>query len=175
MATVQTLAELPFGERAPWDLLGLDPQRSTVHEDHDTSGYCRLPSVLLEDGAGGSSQVQDVLVLGLHSRDEAEPLAGDVELEFVLRDGDETYSAVVLLSQFLRTRLSALVGDASAVVLALCNPQAADIPRPAGLGDRPIYYAHGDVTAWMQREPGVKHWTPDAVEIILEAERWFKL
>lgn len=175
MATVLTLAELPFGERAPWDLLGLDPQRSTVHEDHDTSGYCRLPSVLLEDGAGGLLQVQDVLVLGLHSRDEAEPLAGDVELEFVLRDGDETYSAVVLLSQFLRTRLSALVGDASAVVLALCNPQDAEIPRPAGLGDRPIYYAHGDVTAWMQREPGVKEWTPDAVEIILEAERWFKL
>ena len=175
MATVLTLVELPFGERAPWDLLGLDPQRSTVHEDHDTSGYCRLPSVLLEDGEGGKLQVQDVLVLGLHSRDEAEPLAGDVELEFVLRDGDETYSAVVLLSEFLRVRLSGLLGDVSAVVLALCNPQDAEIPRPVGLGDRPIYYAHGDVTAWMQREPGVKEWTPDAVEIILEAERWFEL
>jgi len=182
MPPVQTLAELPFDERAPWDLLGLDPERSAVHEDHDTSGYCRLPALLLEDGEGGPQQrLRDVLVLGLHSRDDAEPLAGDVELEFVLRDGEETYSAVVLLSEFLRTRLADLVGDASArtpvgaVVLALCNPQEAEIPRPSGLGDRPIYYAHGDVTAWMQREPGVRDWKPDAVEIILEADRWHRL
>ena len=172
---VLTLAELPFGERAPWDLLGLDPQRSAVHEDHDTSGYCRLPAVLLEDGAGGVQEVRDVLVLGLHSRDDAEPLAGDVELEFVLREGDETYSAVALLSEFLRARLAGLVGDASAVVLALCNPQDAELPRPEGLGDRPIYYAHGDVTAWMQRQPGARGWSPDAVEITLEAQRWHKL
>ena len=175
MPPVLTLAALPFGERPAWDLLGLDPERSTVHEDHDTSGYCRLPALSLEDGEGGTQQVRDVLVLGLHSRDDAEPLDGDVELEFVLRDGDETYSAVVLLSEFLRTRLADLVGDASAVVLALCNPQDAEIPRPAGLGDRPIYYAHGDVTAWMQREPGVRDWRPEAVEIILEADRWHTL
>lgn len=175
MAPVLTLAGLPFDERAAWDLLGLDAQRRTVNEDHDTSGFCRLPALLLEDGAGGVQEVRDVLVLGLHSRDDAEPLADDVELEFVLRDGGETYSAVVLLSDFLRVRLAGLVGDASAVVLALCNPQAADLPRPAGLGDRPIYYAHGDVTAWMQRLPGAHGWTPEAVEIILAARRWFKL
>ena len=114
-------------------------------------------------------------MLGLHSRDDAEPLAGDVELEFVLREGDETYSAVTLLSEFLRARLAGLVGDASAVVLALCNPQDAELPRPEGLGDRPIYYAHGDVTAWMQRQPGARGWSPDAVEITLEAQRWHKL
>jgi len=175
MSPVLTLAELPFAERAAWDLLGLDPQRSEVNEDHDTSGYCRLPALSLEDGAGGVQRLRDVLVLALHSRDDAEPLAGDVELEFVLRDGPETYSAVALLSEFLRARLAGLVGDASAVVLALCNPQAADLPRPAGLGERPIYYAHGDVTAWMQRQPGARGWSPDAVEIILEARRWHKL
>lgn len=175
MPPVSTLAELPFGERAAWDLLGLDPERSEVHEDHDTSGYCRLATVRLEDGEGEVQEVQDVLVLGLHSRDDAEPLAGDIELEFVLRDGVETYSAVTLLSEFLCARLAGLVGESSAVVLALCNPQDAELPRPPGLGERPIYYAHGDVTAWMQRQPGVTGWTPDAVEIILEAERWFKL
>lgn len=173
--TVLTLAELPFAERPAWDLLGLDPHRREVNEDHDTSGWCRLAALSLEDGAGGSQQLRDVLVLGLHSRDDAEPLAGDVELEFVLRDGTETYSAVALLSEFLRARLAGLLGDSSAVVLALCNPQAAELPRPAELGDRPIYYAHGDVTAWMQRRPGARGWSPDAVDIILEAERWFKL
>ncbi len=175
MTPVRTLAELPFAERAAWDLLGLDPQRPEVNEDHDTAGWCRLPALLLEDGAGGVQQLRDVLVLGLHSRDDAEPLAGDVELEFVLREGTETYSAVVLLSEFLRARLAGLVGDSGAVVLALCNPQAAELPRPAGLGERPIYYAHGDVTAWMQRQPGARGWSPEAVEIILAAEHWFKL
>lgn len=174
MPPVGTLAELPFGERAAWDLLGLDPQRAEVDEDHETTGYCRLASLRLEDGAGGVEEVRDALVLGLHSRDDAEALAGDIELEFVLRDGDETYSAVTLLSEFLAARLAGLVGEASAVVLALCNPQATELPRPPGLGARPFYYAHGDVTAWMQRRPGARGWTPDAVEIILAAERWFK-
>jgi hypothetical protein len=181
MTAVHTLAELPFAERAAWDLLGLDPNRSEVNEDHDTAGWCRLPALLLEDAAGGVQQVRDVLVLGLHSRDDAEPLAGDVELEFVLREGPESYSAVVLLSEFLRARLAGLIDDASArapvaaVVLALCNPQAAELPRPAGLGERPVFYAHGDVTAWMQRQPGARGWSPDAVEIILAAQHWFKL
>jgi hypothetical protein len=31
------------------------------------------------------------------------------------------------------------------------------------------------VTAWMQRRPGVRVWTPDAVDIILSAERWHRI
>lgn len=172
---VLTLAELPFVERDAWELLGLDPRRVDPDPDHDTTGFCRLPAVALEDAAGGVQMVTDALVLGLHSRDDAEPLAGDIELEFVMREGDETYSAVALLAEFLRQRLAGLVGGASAVVLALCNPQRADLRRPAGLGERPLYYAHGDVTAWMQRRPGAREWARDAVQISLSAERWHKL
>lgn len=172
---VQTLADLPFVAREPWDLLGLDPQRAGPDPDHDTAGYCRLPALLLEDAGGGLTPVKDALVLGLHSRDDAEPLTGDIELEFVMREGEETYSAVALLSEFFDKRLAGLVGDASAVVLALCNPQRADLKRPAGLGERPLYYAHGDVTAWMQRRPGVRHWRPGEVQIFLAAERWHRL
>ena len=172
MPPVSTLAALPFPERDPWDLLGLDPKRSEPDPDHDTSGFCRLPAVTLEDAEGGRQPLSGVLLLGLHSRDDAEPLADDVELEFVLRDGDETYSAVTRLSEFLRLRLAGLVRDASTVVLALCNPQAATVARPPGLGDRPIYYAEGDVTAWMQRRPGASGWTPGEVEIILAADVW---
>lgn len=172
MPPVTRLAALPFPERDAWDLLGLDPQRSEPDLDHDTSGFCRLPAVTLEDAVGGRLPISGVLLLGLHSRDDAEPLADDVELEFVLRDGDETYSAVTRLSEFLRLRLAGLVRDAATVVLALCNPQSATVARPPGLGERPMYYADGDVTAWMQRRPGARGWTPDEVEIILAAERW---
>jgi hypothetical protein len=174
MPPVTTLAALPFPERDPWELLGLDPGRSEPDLDHDTSGYCRLPAVTLEDAAGGRQPLSGVLVLGLHSRDDAEPLADDVELEFVLRDGAETYSAMTRLSEFLRLRLAGLVRDASTIVLALCNPQSATVARPPGVGDRPVYYADGDVTAWMQRRPGAHGWTPAEVEIILAAERWHR-
>ncbi len=172
MPPVTTLASLPFVERDPWDLFGLDPTRTEPDPDHDTSGYCRLPAVTLEDAGGGRRTVTAVLVLGLHSQDDAPPLAGDIELEFVLRDGDETYSAVARLSEFLRTRLAGLVGDAKAVVLALCNPQVAAVARPPGIGERPLFFAHGDVTAWMQRRPGASGWTPGEVEIILAADAW---
>lgn len=175
MPPVTTLAALPFPERDPWELLGLDPERSEPDADHELCGFCRLPAVTLEDAAGGRALVaNDVLVLGLHSRDDAEPLADDIELELVLRDGEETYAAVTRLSVFLGQRLAGLVGDASAVVLALCNPQSATVARPPGLGERPIYYAEGDVTAWMQRRPGARGWTPGEVEIILAAERWHR-
>jgi hypothetical protein len=172
---VTTLAGLPFVERPAWELLGLVPGRSEPDPDHDTAGWCRLPAVTLEDDAGGRTVVEGVLLLGLHSRDDADPLADDIELEFVLRDADETYSAVARLSEFLRARLAGLVRDASAVVLALCNPQRASVARPPGLGERPLYYADGDVTAWMQRRPGARGWTPGEVEIILAAQRWHVL
>lgn len=175
MPPVTTLAALPFLERDPWELLGLDPDRSEPDADHDTCGFARLPGVTLEDAGGRQIFLKgDVLVLGLHSRDDAEPLADDIELELVLRDGEETYAAVTRLSEFLRQRLAGLVEDASAVVLALCNPQEATVARPPGLGERPLYYADGDVTAWMQRRPGADGWTPGEVEIILAAERWHR-
>ncbi len=173
MPPVTTLAALPFPERDPWELLGLDPGRSEPDLDHETSGYCRLPAVSIEDADGRrKTLVGGILLLGLHSRDDAEPRTDDVELEFVLRDGDETYSAVTRLSEFLRLRLAGLVHGAGTVVLALCNPQGATVTRPPGLGERPLYYADGDVTAWMQRRPGAHGWTPGEVEIILAAERW---
>lgn len=175
MAQVNSLAALPFVERDPWELLGLVPNRREPDRDHDAAGYTRLPELTLEDAAGGRHIVRGALVLGLHSRDDADPLGDDIELEFVLRDGDDTYSAVTRLSEFLRTRLAGLVGNAETVVLALCNPQSATVTRPPGLGDRPLYRADGDVTAWMQRRPGARGWTPGEVEIILSADRWHRL
>jgi hypothetical protein len=174
MPAVTKLASLPFIEREPRDLLDLVPRRERPNLDHDRSGWCRLPELTLEDAAGGREAVRGALVLGLHSMDDAPPLADDIALEFVLHDGAETYSAGALLSAFLGARLAGLVGDAQAIVLALCNPQSAAVARPPGLGERPVYHADGDVTAWMQRRPGARGWSPAEVEIILSARRWHR-
>ena len=175
---VTALADLPFVERDAWPLLGLDPARRDAepNRDHDECGWCRLDSVRLEDPGGHSITVERPLVLALHTLEEPERLQGDIQLEFVLHDDDGEYSAVVLLSEFLRRRAVALLNPRpAAVVLALCNPHRTDLPRPAVLGDLPLYYGHGDVTAWMQRRPGVRVWTPESVDIILSAERWHRI
>lgn len=173
---ISALADLPFVEREPWPLLGLDPNRRAPNRDHDECGFCRLDSVRLEDTGGRTITVERPLVLALHTREHPERLPEDVELEFTLHDADGEYSAVVLLSEFLRRRVAPLLDPRpTAVVLALCNPHRTDLPRPAVLGDLPLYYGHGDVTAWMQRRPGVRVWTPDSVDIILSAERWHRI
>lgn len=172
---ISALADLPFVERDPWPLLGLDPARRDVDRDHDECGWCHLESIRLED-PGGVISVARPLVLALHTREDPKLLVGDVELEFVLHDDDGEYSAVALLSEFLRRRVAPLLTPPpAAVVLALCNPHRADIPRPAVLGDIPLYYGHGEVTAEMQRRPGARTWTPTSVDIILLAERWHRV
>lgn len=173
---ISALADLPFVERDPWPLLGLDPARTEPNRDHDECGFCRLDRVRLEDPGGRVITVEHPLVLALHTREDPERLPDDLELEFTLHDADGEYSAVVLLSEFLRRRAAALlIPRPAAVVLALCNPHRTVLPRPPVLGDLPLYYGHGDVTAWMQRRPGVRVWTPDSVDIILSAERWYRI
>jgi hypothetical protein len=173
---ISALADLPFVERDPWPLLGLDPARTEPNRDHDECGFCRLDRVRLEDPGGRVITVERPLVLALHTREDPERLPDDLELEFTLHDADGEYSAVVLLSEFLRRRAAALlIPRPAAVVLALCNPHRTVLPRPPVLGDLPLYYGHGDVTAWMQRRPGVRVWTPDSVDIILSAERWYRI
>lgn len=178
-----TLEELPFTEQAAWPLLGLDPHRRDPlpDRDHEGFGWCRLDALLLEtDGDPNLTRVERPLLLALHTREHPERLDDDLELEFILHDAEGPYHAVARLSEFLRRRLPPLLsprpGDLAsacgAVVLALCNPHATVLPRPPVLGDLPLYYGHGDVTAWMQRRPGARAWTPATVDIILSADRW---
>lgn len=174
---ISALEDLPFGERDPWPLLGLDPERTSPlpDRDHEEFGYCHLEAVRLE-GAGGITLVERPVVLALHTREHPERLADDIELEFILHDADGEYNAEVRLSEFLRRRVGPLLSPPpTAVVLALCNPHRTDIVRPAEIGDLPLFYGHGDVTAWMQRRPGARAWTPATVDIILSAERWHRI
>jgi hypothetical protein len=167
------LEDLAFVEREPWDLLGLHPGRALTDAEHAEFGWCRLAALRLEDASGAVVRVERPLVLALHSRDDAPPRADDIELEFVLRDADGEYSATAPLSEFLRRRAPPLLAGAEAVVLALCNPGGARVARPVCLGERPLHYGIGDVTAYMRRR-AAGPWRPDNVSIFLTAERWVR-
>ncbi|MBL9106598.1 MAG: hypothetical protein JNL82_37100 [Myxococcales bacterium] len=174
-----TLEDLPFDEQAAWPLLGLDPERRDPlpDRDHEGFGWCRLDSLLLETTAEARvTRVERPLLLALHTREHPERLGDDLELEFILHDADGPFHAVARLSEFMRRRLPPLLEKLNprpgAVVLALCNPHATALPRPAALGDLPLYYGRGDVTAFMQRRPGARQWTPATVDIILSADSW---
>jgi hypothetical protein len=56
----------------------------------------------------------------------------------------------VLASLFLELWLPKLPRDPSAIVLALCNPHDAALRWPAA-SPAPVWYAHGDVTSWLDR------------------------
>ncbi len=173
MSVIASLAELPFDELDPWVLLGLDPTHPEPNPDHEAVGYCRLDRVWLEGPESARVAVDNVLILGLHSREDPAPFPDDVEIEFWLVDeAGEDYAAVTRVSRFLDIRLAALLGDSGAVVLALCNPRRGRLARPDGLGTRQFWFAEGDVTAWMQRRPGSQLWTPKTVEISLHAAHW---
>jgi hypothetical protein len=172
-----SLAELPFTEQPAWPLLGLDPERRDPlpDADHEAFGFCRLGELLLEDTEGRITRVARPLVLALHTREDPERLDDDLELEFILHDADGEYAAVARLSEFLRRRLPPLLDPRpGAVVLALCNPHRTALPRPVLLGDLPLWYGDGDVSASMRRRPGARAWTPDTVDILLTAEQWHR-
>lgn len=137
------IRELPVRERPVRELLDLtggpSGARHTINRDYAGYGWARVDAIWLDD-----TRVDDALVLALHSADDAEPIADDVELYFELPD---TAPVTVLASQFLDQWLPALPA-ASAIVLALCNPHHATLRRPAGV-TAPLYYATGDVAAWL--------------------------
>jgi hypothetical protein len=146
------IAELPFAERPVLELLNLaDESRVSPDPDYAGFGHARIERVELI-GAGGRV-VEDALLLAVHSADDGEALADDVELEFVLGDR----SVTVLLSAFLDRWLPRL-GDARAIVLVMCNPHRAVIRSAAGV---PVHYALGDVESWL-----------DGGDVRLVAEAW---
>lgn len=170
-----TLAEIPFGPVDPQELFGFTSDGPGA--EHTRFGWCRLAGVELhsEDQA---IWVEAPLVLGLHSPDEEVipvPVRGgvprDINLEFVVSEKD---ALVGLLSEFLRERVPGLIGDARAIVLALCNPRRARISRPPELRGARVYYGVGEVLAWLMRRPDVEGWSLDEEAFVrLGSERWY--
>jgi len=139
-----TIAELPFHERPALELLALDQDRDEPVHDYAGYGWARIDRLWLASDTAPPRQVDDALVLALHSADDGEVLATDIELELELPDRPPV---TVLASMFLERWLPRLP-TASAIVLALCNPHRATL-RPPGAAV-PIHYALGDVVAWLE-------------------------
>ncbi len=162
MATL-TIAELPVHERPVLELLRFDPQRTTVDVEYAGYGWAKLDRLWLSTGRPDEDPlraIDDVLVLALHSSDDAEALPDDIELEFELPDRPPVS---VLASVFLARWLPKLP-RASQIALALCNPHRATLRAPASV---PLHYALGDVESWLQEDPEPR--------IILAAETWCTL
>jgi hypothetical protein len=130
------ILELPFRERDVRELLNLDVEREAPDHDYAGYGWARVDEVWLDD-----QPVRDALLLALHSADDGEALADDIELEFEL-PGSAPVS--VLLSTFLDKWLPQLP-RASTTVLALCNPHRAALRGP-------FTYAMGDVESWLDHD-----------------------
>lgn len=134
-----TILELPFFERDARELLNLDGERAEPQYDYAGYGWARVPEIWLD-----GERVRDVLLLALHTADDAKAIADDIELEFELPDGPPVSALASLFLDKWLPRLPA----ASAVVLALCNPHHATLRRPAA-AQGPVYYATGDVESWL--------------------------
>ena len=140
---VDSIADLPFPEKDPLALLHLDVERDSLVETTD-HGWARMDEILLASPAG-SAVVRDALVIALHWYEDGARLDDDVELEIdVLGE-----SVIVPLSRFLDVWLPRLGGDGP-VVLAVCNPHRARLPRLRAAGDRTVYYGVGDVESWLE-------------------------
>jgi len=159
-----TIAELPFHERPALELLHFDEDRDEVDHDYAGYGWARVDHVWLR-GDDVVRPVDDVLVLGLHSPDDGQAFAEDIEVEFELAPGR---SVIVMATQFLEAWLPKLPRDRKAIVLAICNPHRAVLRSPTST--IPILYPLGDVTSWLEL-PTEDH---DA-RIHLEAETWCTL
>jgi len=149
------IAELPFIERPVLELLNLVEHRELPDHDYAGYGWARVDSLWLAVG-DAEQPIVDALVLALHSADDGEAIADDVELEFELPDGPVSVLASAFLDRWLP-----LLPRAANVVLALCNAHRAVLQRPAG-ALAPIHYGLGDVESWRE----------GAERIILTADAW---
>jgi hypothetical protein len=157
-----SIAALPFVERPVRALLDLEAERAAPSREFAGFGWTRGATLWLEADAEPARRIDDALVLALHTADDAEPLADDLELELELPDRAVT----VLASAFLDRWLPRLP-RASAIVLAICNPHHARLRRPAS-ATAPVHYALGEVASWRERPDA-----PDVAErILLTAARW---
>jgi hypothetical protein len=157
---VRSIGELPFAARGLHDLLHLGEERTDINWDYTGFGHARAGAIWLESADGRQRRVDDALVLGLHNMEDGERLADDVELEFCIDEVAPGYSVSALLSKFWEIWAPRLRGDERAIVLALCNPQAARLHLPA---DVPVHYALGKVSAWHE---------PEAGRVLLAADTW---
>lgn len=147
---VASIADLPFRERPLLELLNLVDDRTEPDPDYAGYGWARAARLWLVAPEAPPRRLDDVLLLGLHCPDDGEVLANDIELYFEL---PEHPPVTVLASAFFARWLPRLPKDVTAIVLALCNPQNASLPRPRE-ATAPLHFAHGEVESWIACDDG---------------------
>jgi len=147
---VKTIADLPFRARPVLELLNLAEDRPEPDPDYAGYGWARASRLWLVEPDALPRPIDDALLLALHCPDDGEALANDIELYFEL---PEEPAVTVLASEFFARWLSRLPQDASAIVLALCNPHRASLPQPRQTR-LPLHFAHGEVESWIARDDG---------------------
>jgi hypothetical protein len=163
---IRSIADLPFRPKDPLELLNLHVERATPVLDDIGFGWSRVGELWLDDGAAEPRPLRDALVFALHAAEEPEPLADDVELEFFIEEVAKDYSVTVLLSKFLDVWLPRVTGAGERhIVLAMCNPHRALLPRPPRAGATPVHHALGDVDSWLDVVDGRRH-------VRLAADTW---
>lgn len=142
MTAIESVLDLPFIERPALEVLHFDDDRVDVDRQYAGFGWTRVDRIWLGSKQGGELvAVDDALVLALHSADDGAAHPDDVDLEFELPGGSVIVSLALFLSRWL-PRLP----DASAIVLAMCNPHHATIHIPT---TRPLWYPTGDAESWI--------------------------
>jgi hypothetical protein len=167
-----TIEELPFRQREPLELFGIDRSRTEpdLTGDFAEYGWVTLPEVALASASAPPTVLRDTLVLALHSPELDNPAARtdelEVELEVRLPDG-ELVNVLAPLVRFLDARAASVIGDAHDVLLAFCNPLRLPPRPPAWLvGSRRLHFAEGNVVSWLDRLPDGRE------RIRLTADRW---
>jgi hypothetical protein len=152
LESIRTIDELPFRERPPLEVLNLDHHRDAPDLEATVFGWAHVDQLWLVDRDGAAGAVERALVLAVHAAEEPEELGDDVELEFFVEEVAKDYSVTVLLSAFLARWLPRVTGGGErAIVLAMCNPHRARIPRPSSVAPgTPVHYAFGDVDSWLE-------------------------
>ena len=130
---VLTIAELPFRERPVLELLALLAERAAPDHDYAGYGWARVDRLWLATGDDRGQPLDDALVLALHSADDGEPLADDIELEFEL-PGEPPVA--VLASLFLDRWLPRLPSDRGRDRARAVQPAPRD-PAPAARAGGP--------------------------------------
>lgn len=175
--SIRSIADIPFRERDPFALLNLspgehaDPERGGPDLEYAGFGYARVGELWLAAHEDPEPRpVRDVLLLALHTPDDAEAHDNDLLLEFWPEgdpDGDEPV-VQVLLSRFLAAWLPRISRDERALVLAVCNPHHTRLPRPPALRGTPMCYPLGDTTSWYEA-PADGLGGPGTLELVADA------
>lgn len=159
-----TLIDIPLLKHMPDDLLGIDEENyPDGHPDFYQHGWGVFEEEqLLLMGLNKIVILDRCIVLVVHSTDNPPIQKRDIEAEFWLDEDDiegleEDIEIRMSLNKFLNRRIEEIVEkcreeEIFELVLCVCNPHHAIIPRPNIPEDISVYFPKGVVEHWKVEE-----------------------